>query len=277
MKTCESTDVDVTNEVDYLKFFDNLEPQSSNDEGKAPLVVDGSNLYSKYDITDTAHNMYQEEGVTTTQIDENVIFKDIGHDVSSSPNRSRSMLKPNEVQTPGPRRYKARLVAKGFSQREGLDYEETFSPVVKMVIVRCLISIVVNKQWPLYQLDVNNAFLYSDLHEDSQDSGNAKLTTALAKHDFKQSKFDYSLYVKQNGESFMALLMYVDDIVITENNEKEIMFSDADWAKCPNTRKSVTGYCVFLCKSLVSWKSKKQDTLSKSSTEAEYRSMASAT
>ncbi|MFS8035191.1 putative RNA-directed DNA polymerase [Helianthus anomalus] len=148
-------------------------------------------------------------------------------------------------------RFKARLVAKGYSQKEGVDFDETFAPVVKMITIRCVISIAVQNDWKLFQLDINNAFLYGDLHEDvymSLPEGyysknesrvcklkkslyglkqaprmwNAKLVKVLTELGFVQSMCDYSLFVKNCDNVVVVLLVYVDDIVLTGNNINEI-------------------------------------------------------
>lgn len=63
-------------------------------------------------------------------------------------------------------RLKARLVAKGYAHSYSVDYSETFSPIAKLASVRLFISLANTYDWPLYQLDVKNAFLHGDLQEE---------------------------------------------------------------------------------------------------------------
>ena len=56
-------------------------------------------------------------------------------------------------------KYKARIVAKGFHQQQGIDYNDTFSPVIKATTIRIVLGLAVNNDWPIRQIDVNTAFL----------------------------------------------------------------------------------------------------------------------
>jgi len=345
-------------------------------------------------------------------------------------------------------RFKARLVVRGFEQVKDKDYKHTFSPVAKLTTVRLFLAIATAKQWPLHQLDINNAFLHGYLDEEvymlppqgynlalpgqvcklhrslyglkqASRQWNVEMTKFLINHGFTQSKSDYSLFNRHTPAGFVFVLVYVDDLLITGNdalgitalkshlhstftikdlglaryflgieiarsvagtvlNQRKYIldilqdagltgvkpakfplpkglhltvdtgdllsdpssyrrlvgrllyltltrpdisysvqhlsqflqhprqphyeaalhvlrylkgtashglfypvssdlklqaFCDADWGSCRTSARSLTGFCIFLGPSLISWKTKKQKTVAKSSAEAEYRSM----
>jgi hypothetical protein len=147
------------------------------------------------------------------------------------------------------KRYKARLVAKGYSQRFGIDYNETFSPVAKLKSIRILAALCVMLVLEAYQDDVPTAFLKGDLEEtvwmeqvEGYESGdleelcyllktlyglkqsprewNLVLHKYLISQGFTQSKLDTCIYVNQDGGKPLFVGIYVDDI-ITVGEEKQ--------------------------------------------------------
>nr|XP_016436863.1 PREDICTED: uncharacterized mitochondrial protein AtMg00810-like [Nicotiana tabacum] len=289
--------------------------------------------------------------------------------------------------------HKARLVVRGDTQVEGVDFQETFSHVIKISTVKTLVVVDIKQHRPLFQLDVNNAFLHGDLDKEVfirplgngipsylkpciledililsmiipclpgyflddqfkiKDLGslnyflgidvlhttsgvllhqrkfildllaefhsdacspitcplelNVKLKDRVGnylpmpeeyrslisklnffthtRHDLNFVVQHLSQFMQQPCEPQMKVALHLlrylrgtSDFGIFFNNSSDLslqVYCDSDWGSCPESRRSVYGFCIFLGRSLISWKSKKHVVISLSLAETEYMAM----
>ncbi|GJT17587.1 retrovirus-related pol polyprotein from transposon TNT 1-94 [Tanacetum coccineum] len=149
--------------------------------------------------------------------------------------------------------------AKGYAQEEGIDFEESFTPVARLEAVRIFIAYAAHKSFPIYQMDVKTEFLNGLLKEEVYvaqpdefvDPDHLEKVYLLRKALYGLKQAPRAWYPKDSGFELTA-------------------FSDADHAGCLDTRKSTSGGIQFLGDKLVSWMSKKQNCTAMSSAEAEY-------
>jgi hypothetical protein len=146
-------------------------------------------------------------------------------------------------------RHKARTVSKGFFQVEGIDYNETFSPTIKMNSIRLVLSLATSHKWEFHQMDVKSAFLYRDLQEEiymeqppnyvQNDSTlacdlnksiyglkkdlrdwYAKMDIFLIDNGFSICHSDPNVYTKKVGIHLIILFLYVDHLIFNVSDPK---------------------------------------------------------
>ncbi|GJV75861.1 retrotransposon protein, putative, ty1-copia subclass [Tanacetum coccineum] len=128
-----------------------------------------------------------------------------------------------EEDTHEPLTYQERLVARGFTQREGIDYNEVFSSVVRHTSIRVILALTTCKDYELEQLDVKTSFLHGNLEEQSPRQWYRRFDEYMLSNGFKRSSYDSCVYYRSYAPGeYIYLLLYVDDMLIACKSKAEI-------------------------------------------------------
>nr|GEX33766.1 putative reverse transcriptase domain-containing protein [Tanacetum cinerariifolium] len=191
-------------------------------------------------------------------------------------------------------RKKARLVVHGNRQRHGIDYQETFASVAKTVIVRSLLAIAAVKGLEVFKssqgIFISQHKYTKELLKEWGVLNNKPYKLPMEPNLKLQANVGTPLQDPEVYRRFIGKLIYLtvtrpdicyivqllrQGILLAHDSAVQLKaYCDSDWASCPMTMRSTTGYCVLLGDSPISWKSKKQVVVSRYSVEVEYRAMA---
>ncbi|KAK9182889.1 hypothetical protein WN944_026037 [Citrus x changshan-huyou] len=195
LPTITSDDTCLNNEAQQSPYLSNGGQQIKESTSSAPVAIaplsttDNTFAYLTYDMMKSSHSIFlaaisnNREPKTFKEANSNSIWRQAMHEELQAldENKTWNIVKlPHGKKIVGCRwiykikyisdgtieRHKARLVARGFTQTYGEDYKETFAPVAKMNTFRVLVSLAVNENWRLYQMDVKNTFLHGELEEE---------------------------------------------------------------------------------------------------------------
>nr|GEV73277.1 hypothetical protein [Tanacetum cinerariifolium] len=108
---------------------------------------------------------------------------------------------------------KARLVAQGHTQEEGIDYDEVFALVARIEAIRLFLAYASFKDFIVYQIDVNNAFIYEKIEEEALRAWYETLSTYLIDNGFHRGQIDKTLFIKRHKDDILLVQVYVDDII----------------------------------------------------------------
>ena len=200
-------------------------------------------------------NASKWKGAMKSEMDslkENGVYVLVDRPVGKKVVKSKWVYRVKTDENNGNDKFKARVVAKGYSQVEGIDYDQTFSPTVKFESIRQMVALGTARGMAMHQMDVATAFLYAPLEEEVymvQPEGtvlpgdeekvmkllkclyglkqtprqwNIFIDTVLKRMGFVRLKSDVGIYVKGEGDGAVYLALYVDDLFLVGREIRRI-------------------------------------------------------